>query len=60
MSIVFSCQKETARFSVSPSPGVEDFKPGEDTVSHSDFIFPPLGMHYYTKVCLWGVGHLSA
>ena len=32
MTIVFNCHKETARFSVSPSPGVEDYKPSEDTV----------------------------
>ena len=34
MKIVFNCHKESARFSVSPSPGVEEYKIGEDTVRH--------------------------
>ena len=36
MKIVFNCHKESARFSVSPSPGVEEYKIGEDTVRHCE------------------------
>ena len=34
MTVVFNCHKESARFSVSPSPGAEDYKIGEDTVTY--------------------------
>ena len=36
MTIVFSCQKETARFSVSPAPEADEYRPIEDTVSFND------------------------
>lgn len=33
MSLMFSCQKELARFSASPAPGASEYRPGDENVS---------------------------
>lgn len=33
MSLMFSCQKELARFSASPAPGATEYRPSDENVS---------------------------